>query len=217
MSFAVAALLAASQPAPADPFAAVLGRLPAVTRTKDGRPGDPVNLLLAGGARDELTAAFRAAGWFPAAPVRPRSAAGIAASVVLDVPYRRAPVSDLYLFGRAQDLAFEKPCGRSARSRHHVRFWCAGTDPAGRPVWAGAATFDASVGRSEATGKFTHHIAPDVDRERDTVLDDLTRAGRLTDRSFVGRSGPFTARNGEGDPYHTDGRIAVGTVGQGCR
>ena len=99
-------------------------------------------------------------------------------SVVLDRPDPTAPVSDLFLFGRKQDVAFEKAAGRSARHRHHVRFWRwdeAGSD--GRPLWIGSATFDESVGFSHTTGQITHHIAPDLDTERDALFASLAVAG----------------------------------------
>lgn len=188
-----------------------VGSLPAITRTADGRPGDPVNLRLVG-ARAELDAAFRAAGWSPADPVTVRSAVRIGWSVALDRPYPRAPVSDLYLFGRVQDAAYQRSVGGSARTRHHARFWRAGCDPDGRPVWVGAGTYDVKVGRSPATGKLTHRISPDVDAERDTILNELAAAGGLADVRLVPRAGPFAGRNGEGDCYHTDGRLGEGVL-----
>lgn len=188
--------------------------LPLTTCTKDGRPGDPVNLRLVG-TRAELAAAFCAAGWVPADPITARSAVRIGASVALNRPYPSAPVSDLYLFGRVQDVAFERAVGGSARTRHHVRFWQDGCTPDGRPVWVGAGTFDAKVGRSPATGRLTHRIAPDVDTERDTILADLTRAGALADVRVTPRCGPFTGRNGEGDCYFTDGGVGEGVL-VGC-
>ena len=228
--YSVAALLAlgvltslsAQEPAPPPPaeLQTALQALPDVAQTRDGRRGDPINVALVG-TRGEVEAAFRAAGWFPAAPITVRSAVGISASVVFNVPYRRAPVSTLYLFGRAQDLAFEQLAGRGARSRHHVRLWCAGDGcGGGRPLWVGAATFDASVGRSSATGRITHHIGPHVDCERDKLMADLRRCG-LLERSFlVPHAPPRQDRNGEGDCYCTDGNLAVGILrcdtGCGC-
>ena len=55
-------------------------------------------------------------------------------------------VSDLYLFGRKQDLAFERPIGDNPRKRHHVRFWHWDKLEDGRPVWFGSATLDERVG-----------------------------------------------------------------------
>jgi len=192
-------------------FPASPDALPSVTQTKDGRPGDPVNLRLVG-SRQELISAFHAAGWAAADPVNIRSSVRIGASVVLDRPYPSAPVSDLYLYGRRQDIAFERAIGESARTRHHVRFWQNGCTPDGKAIWVGAGTFDVKVGRSPATGKLTHRIAPDVDTERDTILADLERAGRLMDRRVTALRQPVSGRNGEGDCYYTDGGIGEGTL-----
>ena len=99
-----------------------LAELPMVTRTAQGIPGDPINVGLVGGSKDVLCA-MQAAGWFAADPMTLRSSLEIAGSVLLDRPYRDAPVSNLYYLGRREDLAFEKPVGNSADRRHHVRLW----------------------------------------------------------------------------------------------
>jgi len=72
------------------------------------------------------------------------------------------------------------------------------------------------VGRSPATGRLTHRIAPDVDTERDTLLTDLERTGALAGRQLLPRCGPFGGRNGEGDCYYTDGAVGAGEL-VGCR
>jgi hypothetical protein len=210
---------AAQPPAPApdpeagpDGLASLLQAAPKTTRTKDGIPGDPLNVALVG-TRQELAAALCAAGWVPADPVTLRSAVGITVSVIFNVPYPQAPLSTLYLYGRPQDLAFEKEAGKSARTRHHARFWCAGAvAPDGRPLWLGADTFNLRVGRSYTTGRVTHHIAPDIDRERDTLMTDLFRSGRMEQPFLVPHLGWTKGRNGEGDCYYTDGNLAVGVL-----
>lgn len=185
--------------------------LPATTSTRDGRPGDPVNLVLVG-TRDELVAAFCAAGWSVADPITLRSAVRMGTSVVRDRPYPAAPVSGLYLFGRVQDAAFERSVGPSPRTRHHVRFWCAGVGPDRRPVWVGAGIFDARVGRAPATGRLTHRTAPDVDTERDTILADLAAGGGLAETRMWPGGGPRAGFNGGGDWYFTDGAVGVGVL-----
>ena len=158
--------------------------------------------------------ALGAAGWYPADAVTLKTSIEIAGSVLFDRPYRDAPVSPLFYDGRKQDFAFEKPVGESAARRNHVRFWLVlenGHD--GRPVWLGDATFDRGSGVSHDTGQITHHIAPDIDAERDLLIADLTAAGMLTETYQVTGIGPtLNGRNGGGDRYYTDGEITIGVV-----
>jgi hypothetical protein len=190
-----------------------LADAPTVTHTADGIPGDPLNIALIG-TEEELHRAMLAASWYPADPITLRTSLRIATDVVFKRPFDQAPVSPLFLFGRKEDLAFEKPVGTNPRERHHVRFWRSEeVDDAGRPLWFGAATFDTHVGLSHDTGQITHHIAPDVDDDRNLLIDDLERAGMVADVDWIDDF--HTARqgkNGGGDPWHTDGRLAVGLI-----
>ena len=185
-----------------------LAAAPMVTRTAQGIPGDPLNVGLAG-AREDVVLAMHQAGWFPADPVTLKSSVEIIGSVMLDRPYHAAPVSPLYYQDRKEDFAFEKPSGASADRRHHVRFWLAlDKGEEGRPVWLGAVTFDRSVGLSHYTGAVTHHIAPDIDAERDGLMDDLVKAQMVEALYQVtGVGATLNGRNGGGDRYFTDGEI----------
>ena len=195
-----------------------LASLPMVTRTGSGIPGDALNVGLVG-SKEDILRAMHPAGWFPADPITLRSSIEIVGSVVLDRPYHDAPVSPLYYEGEKEQLAFEKPDGRSADKRHHVRFWLVlekGTD--GRPVWLGSVTFDRGVGLSHDTGQVTHHIGPDIDAERDLLAHDLAAAGIVEASYWVtGVGATVFARNGGGDPYFTDGEIAVSRLSPGCQ
>jgi hypothetical protein len=186
---------------------------PRTTRTSSGNPGDPVNVSLIASESD-LVAAMLAAGWYPADPITLRSSLHIAQSTIFHRPYDDAPVSNLFLLGRKEDLAFEKPVGNDARRRHHVRFWhLPAVADSGKPYWLGAITFDRSVGFSHTTGQITHHIAPEVDEERDGLIADLERAGRISSIDWQeGFQDPPEGRNGEGDHWKTDGRLAVITL-----
>lgn len=194
-----------------------LEEVPHITHTGDGIPGDPLNLAVVGSEADVIVA-MTAAGWRAADPITARSSLRIATGTVLRRPYEDAPVSNLYVWGRKQDLAFEQPVGRDPRQRHHVRFWCSETvDDAGRPLWIGAATFDTQVGFSHRTGQVTHHIGADVDKERDKLLHDLLRAGKVENLDWVEAfQSRRTGRNGGGDSYYTDGRLPVAALAVWC-
>jgi hypothetical protein len=195
-----------------------LANLPMVTRTAQGIPGDPINVGLIGDEKDVLCA-MQAAGWYPADPVTLKSSIEIVGSVLLDRPYRDAPVSPLFYLDRREDLAFEKPDGNSADRRHHVRFWkVMDKGEENRPVWLGDATFDRSVGVSRYTGAVTHHIDADLDAERKLLATDLETA-RMVDAKYqvTGVGLTMTGRNGGGDPYYTDGEVWVLRLVEACQ
>jgi hypothetical protein len=182
---------------------------PHLTHTGTGLPGDPLNIALIGSEQDILRS-MAAAGWHPADALTFRSSVKISIDTVFKKPDDQAPVSNLYLFGRKEDLAFEKPVGNSPKQRHHVRFWKTGKTFDGRPVWIGSAAFDIGVELSRTTGQVTHHISADVDAERDLILGDLSKAGLLQSTHWIdGFQQPPEGKNGGGDPWHSDGRLAA--------
>lgn len=151
-------------------------------------------------------------------------------AVMFGRPYPRAPVSPVFLFDRRQDLAFQREGGRSARRRHHVRFWRAPLDlgegapidpgedvglagasssSLGESLWVGAATYDRRISVSRRSGRITHRIDPDVDRERGFLIAELESAGRIRSVRLLDRGGPRAGRNVAGHPYYTDGRLAL--------
>lgn len=186
---------------------------PRITHTGDGIPGDPLNVALVG-TEAEVKKSLLAAGWHPADPLTFQSCLEIAEASVLKRPYADAPVSNLFLFGRKQDLAFEQPVGDNPRKRHHNRFWRSEhTAPDGRPVWFGSATFDERVGLSHTTGQVTHHVAPDLDTERDHLIGSLERTGAVAEvYPVIGFHKTREGRNGGGDPWHTDGNLSVAVL-----
>jgi len=195
-----------------------LANLPMVTRTAQGIPGDPMNVGLIGDISD-VVCAMHQAGWYPADPITLKSSIEIVGSVLLDRPYRDAPVSNLYHQGRREDLAFELPIGGSADKRNHVRYWkVLDEGEEKRPVWLGAATEDRGIGVSHYTGAVTHHISPDLDAERGLLTTELENAGMVDAKYQVTGIGPtMNGRNGGGDPYYTDGEVWVLRLVEACR
>lgn len=182
--------------------------IPSTNFARDGRPCDPLNMRIVG-ATDQLCAAFISAGWYRADEITLITSARISLDAIFGRKYSTAPVSDLYLFGRKQDFAFEKP-GRTVRQRDHVRFWRNPIDAEdGRPLWIGGATRDAKVELSKTNHLPTHGIAPDVDNERSLIVGDLIRTGWVIAEKVVSAfPGPTQQKNAMGDPFHTDGHAA---------
>jgi len=189
-----------------------LENLPGITHTADGIPGDPLNVALVG-TKADVVKIMVAAKWYPADPLTLRSCLEIAEASVLKHPYDEAPVSNLFLFGRKEDLAFEQPVGNDPRQRHHVRFWKTDS-PEDPPLWIGSAVYDRHVGLSRTTGQITHVTAADVDAERDFLFEDLKKTGDLTEVKVIdGFHKTLTGRNGGGDPWTTDGKLYLGVIG----
>lgn len=184
--------------------------MPMVTKTKQGIPGDPINIGLVGTKADVVRAMY-AAGWQAAEPVTLKSSIDIIGSVLLHRPDLQAPVSPLFYDGRVEDLAFEKELGRSADKRDHVRLWqVLDKGDEGRPVWIGSVTYDRGVGLSHYTGAVTHHIGPDVDAVRGELVGDLDKARMVQAVYQVSGLGPtLWGRNGGGDRYYTDGEVWI--------
>ncbi len=193
-------------------FHPALDAAPTITVTGDKHPGDPLNVALIG-TQQQVEKIMLAAKWFPADPLGLGSDLRIAEDTVLKRAYDKAPVSNLFLFGRKEDLAFEQPVGGNPSQRHHVRFWkAAEVDAQNRPLWFGSATYDERVGLSHTTGQITHHISGDVDAERDHLLATLKQTGDLRVEYVADFQPQRTGKNGGGDKWETDGRLGVGAI-----
>jgi hypothetical protein len=204
----------ASQPAP--PWAG----LPVRTVTQSGVPGDPVNVGLEG-SRAEILAAFKTIGWVPADKLSVRNDLRMADAALQHRPYPTAPVSRLYLFKRVEDFAVEREIGSTIARRDHARFWDTGrTDPVTHlELWIGDAARDVGVKvlfRHHLPVGTTHRIDAHIDAERDLIVSTMQHAGLLT---FVltepGIGATQDGRNGGGDRFSTDGKVAVLVLKQG--
>ncbi len=181
---------------------------PKITHTQSGADGDPINILFVG-RKDQIMQSFQQAGWLIPDPVTPQTSAKIATDSLAHRSYPTAPVSNLYVFGRVQDLAFEKPTN-DVQNRGHIRIWKTGTLIAGQPAWVGAASYDSGIELSATNHLPTHHIAPTVDLERKTVGADLETTGLVKEEADAAFTPPiFYARNGGGDYYESDGNVLV--------
>ncbi|HSY26159.1 MAG TPA: LssY C-terminal domain-containing protein, partial [Burkholderiaceae bacterium] len=65
------------------------------------------------------------------------------------------------------------------------------------------------VGLSHTTGQITHHIAAEVDQERDKLVADLQKSGSVVVHWIEPFQKDLQGRNGGGDRFITDGRLVV--------
>ena len=209
-----------------------LKSVPSFTVAADGLPADPVNLGLIG-TFAELRQAFAEIGWTEAEKLDLESSWRMVKAFVLSRPYPQAPFSTLYLFGRGQDVGFQKAIGDSPRKRHHVRFWGkslehlpAGPDTASfwlntdrpaageRVIWAGAATKDTGLGLTRLTFQVTHATDSDTNAERDFLIETLKDSGAIGEVTLAEAGAPLGHRVNH---YVTDGDVAVAELANAPR
>ena len=203
-------------------------RVPRFTITGDGLPGDPINLLLVG-TLEQLRAAFASSGWSEADRLGVASSWRMTRAFVLNSPYPNAPFSTLYLFGRGQDVGFQKCIDNSPRKRHHIRFWALSPARAeatlgtasfwlntDRPahnahvLWVGAGTKDTGLSLTRLTFQITHATDSDTNVERNYIIAELQQNRVIGDVNSY--------RSGERLPsqhvnhYVTDGEVTVASL-----
>jgi hypothetical protein len=168
--------------------------------------GDPLNLVLIGSPKDIYTAFIRA-GWDETETVTQASSWKTVKSFLSGGEYRYSPVSSLYVFGRPQDVAFQK-ARENIHERNHLRLWMSRATFQGVPVWIGQISRDIGVRFTPKTIT-THKIDPDVDETREYLLENLGYAQSLKAFGYVGGVGevPMEQPRGNltGDPWFTDG------------
>jgi hypothetical protein len=135
-------------------------------------------------------------------------------STIRKQSYENAPVSDLFVFGRRHNFAFQKEVDGNPAKRHHVRFWHVEEEsrlPGGHNVdWVAAATYDDAVGFSLFTLQVTHSIDGDVDAERDFLVGTLKKARKTKKIERIEYFFPsYVTRNGGGHKYFTDGSMVI--------
>ncbi|MBZ6078225.1 LssY C-terminal domain-containing protein [Microvirga puerhi] len=205
-------------------------RVPSFTTTGDGLPGDPVNVALVG-TLAQLRAAFAALGWSEADRLGLVSSWGMVRAFVFNSPYPTAPFSTLYLFGRGQDVGFQKAIGNSPRKRHHVRFWSLGLVRAEntwaggsasfwlntdrppddeRVLWVGAGTRDTGLSLTRLTFQITHATDSDTNVERDFIIADLESIGSIAEVK-VYQAGQCLATE-HVNHYTSDGRVTLASL-----
>jgi hypothetical protein len=203
-------------------------RLPRFTITGDGLPGDPVNLVLIG-TRQQLRDAFAAAGWSEADRLGLTSSWRMVRAFVFNSPYATAPFSTLYLYGRGQDIGFQKAIDNSPRKRHHIRFWASSLTRAEatlgtadfwlntdrpphheRVLWIGAGTKDTGLSLTQLTFQITHATDADTNIERDYIIAELQKKRVIVDVNSY-RSGQRLPTE-RVNHYLTDGQVTVASL-----
>jgi hypothetical protein len=170
------------------------------TNRGDNHPSDLVNIMVMGN-KDELSQAFRAAGWST-----PESHGAMAVYHMFHCAVERKsnshlPMSNLKLNGNVPDASFEKSLDTFSK-RHHIRFWYDEKTNA----WLGAATED--IGYKWTHAHITHATDWRIDNERAKVVNDLAFTGCVDKGALIPRASLKPVQDAH-SVIHTDGDIAV--------
>ncbi len=194
-------------------FRTALEALPCCATNASGTEnGDPLNLVIVGGLDDAFPALVRR-GWAPTEEKWSGAIMKMVGSFLAGKPYLNAPVSDLYLFGRPQDLALQTS-RETIHERNHLRLWLSPMRYHDKPVWIGQISRDIGIRITTRSPTFTtHKIDPDVDEARAALTEDmaysqnLVKIGAVKGSAAAPQSAPKD--NLTGDPYYSDGLRVV--------
>ena len=194
-------------------FRAALEALPCCATNKDGsRNGDPLNLVIIGGIDDAFASLVRR-GWSPTEATWKGSVMRMMSSALSRERYPYAPISNLYLFGRPQDIALQK-ARDNIHQRNHLRLWRSAMLYHGQPVWVGQISRDIGSRLTiHSPTLTTHKIDPDMDEAARALMEDLVYSQGLRAIGLVKGVGaaPKSAprENLTTDPYYTAGMRTV--------
>jgi LssY C-terminus len=205
--------------------------LPLYAVSGDGWSSDPVNIAIVCRNEHQLRLAMEEAGWFIADKATIKNTIRQAVAVIFGRPYPTAPFSNLYLFGRHQDMGFQIQTGSPAtpRHRHHIRFWqLESTENINdhatfwqdilhlftgkrQQIWIGAATHDIGPFAFRVRNlQVTHQIDKETNKEREFVIDTLENAKLIRRREVIAAGNPISFR---GQTFRvnivTDGTLQV--------
>lgn len=192
----------------------VLRTLSATTADKKGKgSGDPLNLVVVLGESDDVYTAFLRQGWDVTEALTFGGTFQLIGAVLFHSTWRTSPVSSLFMYGRRQDIAFQK-ARSTIHQRNHLRLWLAPFTCEGRDVYVGQISRDIGLRVSfRAPGFVTHKIDPDVDEARDYLTQEMVISNSVERIAWVEGVGEVPRdkphRNLTRDPYYTDGLRVV--------
>jgi LssY C-terminus len=194
--------------AESDEFDQMVEPLPWRVTTRKHIDSDLLNIIFLG-SEDQVKSAFRKAGWHNADPVSKHAWMMNLYALLNNSGYAQQPMMTFLMNDKPEDMNWQKNLNSYGR-RDHLRIWQWSSDGATDPIWVASSTHDAGVALAVKYKGFVHHISPNIDDERSTVIRDLNFAGCVKSVTYVARPEvPTSLHNATGDLMRTDGSVAV--------
>jgi len=184
--------------------------LPRVSETIFGKPQEPIHLIMVG-SQEQLKQIFQAVGWVECDRLNTRNITRLVITSILNKSYPKAPGLPSLWNTLPNDISFEKPTkNNSPRERNHIHFW---ETPYvlenGEQVWFATAHYDLTIKMNSPFILPTHTIDPAIDKEREEIKGELTKAGEVESTQEFQVVEPTLGKNQAGDLFFTDGKAYV--------
>ena len=187
-----------------------LDSIPTRVTDRAGNPGDRTNFVVIG-SQNQVESALKAAGWVLVDKTKTDAVIRGLISSFSKQAYLTLPMSELMLYGRSQDYGYAQADPLLVvHSRHHFRLWKAPFSADGETVWVGAGTHDIGLEKDQRSGKLTHKIDPQVDKERDYIGSSFVQSALAAKLDYMKPSKPVTsAKTATGGSFSSDGRTLI--------
>jgi len=176
--------------------------LPLFTETVTGATQEPISIVLVALDDSSLIDALQKAGWLEADPATLKNTLVLAARAFSNTAYPKAPMTPSFWDTRVHDFGFQKETvAQTVRSRHHARVWRTSLQTTdGQNVYIGTVSLDVGL-----KWGVTHTIDPNIDAERELLIQDLEIAGVVSSKEKTQLVKPNLGENFSGDAFFTDG------------
>ena len=178
------------------------------TYTGKGKEADLINVLFVG-SRDQMSSAFRAAGWNNSDRITTRSVFREFRAFLDLSNYPEEPITTQYLQGRRQEVTWQKSFNSYSR-RDHLRLWEEPGTVLGQDAWLGSYSKETSAVLSVTRFRFVHHLDRNLDDGVNMLVRDLSLAGCVKSVQLLPRPEMNdTFLNATGDQMRTAGDLTV--------
>ncbi len=174
------------------------------TETLLGNRQEPLSFIIIAKNDSQLINVLNKAHWELADDINVLSVYKITRAALFKKSYPQAPISPDFWNSKVHNFGFEKETStNNVRRRHHARFWRTNyITKAGENIYVGTASFDNGL-----KWGITHKINPDIDTEREFLLEDLQKTNLLTKIEKQQFVKPELGSNFSGVLFFTDGKL----------
>jgi undecaprenyl-diphosphatase len=179
--------------------------LPKFTEKLSGASQQPLSFLIVAKDNQEFLKLFTNEGWTQTERLTFTGIFNLAEAAFTNKSYPQGFITPTFWENKVQDFSFAKLTSQNTvRIRHHCRFWTTNIKtPNARNLYVGYCSFDKGI----KPWLITHEIDPNLDKERDYLLNDILKTKEVKSFTKFNFVNPIQGRTFQGDYFYTDGRV----------